>query len=345
MFKHRLKTKILEQQIKQHQRIEGVNLRSLKRLSRLLLAALAAVLGLIGAWWYSAPFLLLRLLPEPTYETLFIEGAAASNQVIDLQGQWLNSGKLTEVLIRSVPQENGSSRPQNITIRNGKLRGSIRIMGLGRNGEAEAVRASSISEGHTARAQAAAPTLITIENLLIEAVYRIPLYIAPGVTGVTVRNCTFSGCSVSTVVYLCAESAQNTIKGNTFQTKVGREVIAVDGSASNRISGNTFKHSPFGGVYLYRNCGEGGTVRHQTPQNNLIENNNFADRPRWGSYAVWLGSRGGWSPYCWQDSGHPFGSSADNRDFADVNTVRGNAFPAECARTVRNDGARNRIEL
>lgn len=343
MFKHRLKTKILEQQIKQRRQADGVNPRSLKRLSRLLLAALAAVLGLIGAWWYSAPFLLLRLLPEPTYETLFIEGAAASNQVIDLQGQWFNGGKLTEVLIRSVPQESGWSRPQNITIRNGKLRGSIRIMGLGRNGEAEAVRASSIREGHTARAQAAAPTHITIENLSIEADYRIPIYLAPGATRITVRNCSFSGRSVSTVIYLCAESAGNTIEDNTFDTKTGREVIAVDGSADNRISGNTFRNSPFGGVYLYRNCGEGGTVRHQTPHNNVIENNTFADCPRWGSYAVWLGSRGGWSSYCWQDSGHSFGSSVDNRDFADANTVRGNVFSAGCTRTVRNDGAENRV--
>ena len=265
--------------------------------------------------------------------------------MIDLHGHWFNGGKLTEVLVRSLPTESGWSRPQNITIRNGKLRGSIRIMGLGRNGEADDVRASSIYEGHTARAQAAAPANITIEHLLVDADYRIPIYIAPGVTGVTVRNCTFSGRSVSTVVYLCADSAQNTIEDNTFETKVGREVIAVDGSANNRISGNTFTHLPFGGVYFYRNCGEGGTVRHQTPHNNVIENNTFAECPRWGSLIIWLGSRGGWSPYCWQDSGYPFGSSADNRDFADGNTVRGNVFPEGCERTVRNDGARNRIEL
>lgn len=317
----------------------------MRPLAKLFLASLTALLGLLGVWWYSAPFLLLRLLPEPSYETFVIEGAGASGQVIDLQGQWLNDGKLTEVLIRSKPTADGWSRPQNITIRNGKLRGSIRIVGLGRNGEAEAVRASSIRGGHTARAQAAAPSGITIENMGIVADYRIPLYLAPGTTGVTVRNCTFSGRSVGTVIYLCAESAGNMIEGNTFETKVGREVIAVDGSANNRISGNTFKHSPFGGVYLYRNCGEGGTVRHQTPRNNRIENNTFAHCPRWGSYAIWLGSRGGWSPYCWQDSGHPFGSSADNRDFADGNTVLQNVFPAGCNRTVRNDGEENRIVL
>lgn len=318
---------------------------SFKPSAKLLLTLLAVLGGVLGAWWYSAPFLLLRMLPEPAYDTISIEGAAASSRVIDLQGGWLNEGKLTELLIRSAPEGSGWSRPRNITIRNGKLRGAIRIMGLGRNGEAEAVRISSVREGHTARAQAAAPTGIVLENLVLEGDYRIPLYIGPGVTGVTVKNCLFRGRSVSTAVYLGAESAGNTIRNCTFATKVGREVIAVDGSAGNGILGNTFKYSPFGGVYLYRNCGEGGTVRHQTPHKNLIADNTFADCPRWGSYTIWLGSRGGWAPYCWQDAGYSFGSSADNRDFADGNTVRGNIFPRACTRTVRNDGADNRIKL
>ena len=310
----------------------------------MLLTSLAGLLGLLGVWWHSAPFLLLRLLPEPIFDTVVFEGAATSGQVIDLQGAWFNEGKLTELLIRSKPEEDGWSRPQNITIRNGKLRGSIRIMGLGRNGEAEAVRLSSIRDGHTGRAQAVAPSNITLENLFIEADYRIPLYLAPGATKVTVRNCTFTGHSVSTVIYLCAESAGNIIEGNTFDCSPGREVIAVDGSARNRIMGNTFKHLPFGGVYLYRNCGDGGTVRHQTPRENVIGGNSFADSPRWGSYGIWLGSRGGWSPYCGQDDGYHFGSSADNRDFADANTVRQNNFLTNCSRRIRDDGKANVIE-
>lgn len=312
-------------------------------MAKLLLAPFAGFFGLLAAWWYTAPFLFLRLLPEPAFATIMIEGADASGQVIDLEGAWFNEGKLTELIIHSSRQQDGWSRPQNITIRNGKLRGSIRIMGLGRNGEAEGVRASSLQKGHTERAQSAAPTNIKIENMLIEADCRIPLYIAPGVTDVTVRNCTFTGRSVSTVVYLCAESAGNTIEGNTFATKAGREVIAVDGSARNKILGNSFEQLPFGGIYLYRNCGEGGTVRHQTPHENVIEGNTFHSGPRWGSYGIWLGSRGGWSPYCGQDSGHPFGSSADNGDFADDNTVIGNFFSDQAVRTIRNNGQRNRI--
>lgn len=310
----------------------------------LVLLFLTAVSALLAHAWLTSPFLLLRFRPEPSFETLSIAGNTANAQVIDLQGAWLNGGRLTELLITSVHEGQNWKRPHNIIIRNGRIRGSIRIMGLGRNGEAEGVRASSVRQGHTTRAQDAAPTGITLESLHFEAHHRIPLYIGPGVTRVLVRNCTFSGWSVSTSVYLCAESARNTLEGNTFAVHVGREVIAVDGSANNRITGNTFQRLPFGGVYLYRNCGEGGTVRHQAPQGNTIENNTFLGCPRWGSSAIWLGSRGGWWPYCWQDGGYPFGSSVDNRDFADGNTVRGNVFPPGCTRTVRNEGARNRIE-
>ncbi len=316
-----------------------------RTLAKLPLAAFAGLGGLLGAWWYSAPFLLLRLLPEPRYETVVIEGSSASDQVIDLQGEWFNAGKLTELLIRSTGEDGTWSRPSQITIRNGKLRGSIRIMGLGRNGEAEAVRASSVRPGHTERAQMAAPTGITLEDLHIKADYRIPLYLAPGVTGVTVRNCTFTGRSISTAVYLCAESANNKITGNVFDCSTGREIIAVDGSANNTIANNQFLRFPFGGIYLYRNCGEGGTVRHQTPERNNITNNDFAaGTTRWGSYAIWLGSRRGWGVYCGQDGGHPFGSSADNRDHANDNMVAGNVFVAGTPRTIRNDGRGNRIE-
>lgn len=94
-------------------------------------------------------------------------------------------------------------------------------------------------EGHTARAQAAAPTAVTISGVEIEAVHPIPLYLAPGVTGVTVENSLFTGWSCSTVVYLDCESARNVLRGNTFSTRPSREVIAIDGSADNRTEATT----------------------------------------------------------------------------------------------------------
>ena len=295
-------------------------------------------------WLPQAPSYLLKLLPQPKFEKNTLEGSGENGRVIDLQGGWLNEGKLTEMVIRSKDMEKGWDVPERITIRNGRIRGSIRIFGLGVNGEAPKVRESSHREGHTARAQAAAPRVILLEDLQIEADHRIPLYLGPGVTRVTVRNCTFTGWSTSTTVYLDAESGGNRIEGCTFDERSGREVMAVDGSTTNIITGNRFLQNPFGGIYLYRNCGEGGTVRHQTPHGNVIENNFFNVKDlRSGSYGIWLGSRQGRRSYCEDDAGYPFGSSIDNRDFADHNTVRGNVFQPASDEAVRDDGADNRV--
>ena len=183
-----------------------------------------------------------------------------------------------------------------------------------------------------------------LEDLEIEADHRIPLYLGPGVTGVTIRNCTFTGWSASTTVYLDAESGGNRIENCTFDVRAGREVMALDGSATNTIVGNRFLRAGYGGIYLYRNCGEGGTVRHQTPQRNVIENNFFDLKDlRPGSYGIWLGSRQGRRSYCEDDAGYPFGSSVDNRDFADHNTLLGNVFRPATDRGIRDDGVGNRV--
>jgi hypothetical protein len=315
------------------------------RNSILVLVVLTALTFFAKAqdWLPQTPSFLLKLLPTPKFEKNTFEGSGDNGRVIDLQGGWLNEGKLTEMLIRSKETERGWEVPEKITIRNGRIRGSIRIYGLGVNGEAAKVRESSHHEGHTARAQAAAPRAILLEDLKIEADHRIPLYLGPGVTGVTVRNCTFAGWSASTTVYLDAESGGNRIEGCTFNVRSGREVMAVDGSATNTIVGNHFLQVSYGGIYLYRNCGEGGTVRHQTPQGNVIEKNFFNMKDlRSGSYGIWLGSRQGRRSYCEEDAGYPFGSSIDNRDFADHNTVRRNVFQPANEKAVRDDGAENR---
>jgi len=310
----------------------------------LLLIGSALNLGFAQDWLPRTPSFLLKLFPKPKFEKYTLEGSGENGRIIDLQGGWLNEGKLTEMVICSKEAEKGWDVPEKITIRNGRIRGSIRIFGLGVNGEAPKVRESSHREGHTARAQSAAPRAILLEDLKIEADHRIPLYLGPGVTGVTVRNCTFTGWSVSTAVYLDAESGGNRIEGCTFDVRSGREVMAVDGSATNTIFGNRFLQVDYGGIYLYRNCGEGGTVRHQTPRGNVIENNFFNMRDlSSGSYGVWLGSRKGRRSYCEDDIGYPFGSSIDNRDFADQNTLRGNIFQPASDRSVRDDGSDNRI--
>lgn len=277
-------------------------------------------------------------------ERVVLSGNAVSGKVIDCSGAWFNDGKPTELIIRSEKSAGSWDRPENITIRNCRIRGSIRIIGLGRNGEAQGVNQSSHLLGHTARAQAAAPSGILISGVKFEAVGGIPLYIAPGCTRVTVENCEFNGWSSSTAIYLDAESANNTIRNNRFSLQTGREIIAVDGSANNRMEGNHFARIPYGAIYLYRNCGEGGTVRHQTPHGNRIAGNHF-DTTDLGlaCSAIWLGSRNGDRSYCHADDGYPFGSSTDNRDFADDNTVSGNTFSPPTPRAIRDNGTRNQI--
>jgi hypothetical protein len=272
--------------------------------------------------------LLLAGCPAPAektpYETVKI------TKSIDCAGKAYNQGKVTELQITA----------SNVTIRRCKINGSIRTIGLGRNGEAAAVQESSIKPGHIARAQAAAPRNVALYGLTITGHGRTPLYLGPGTTNLTLVDSTINGRSDSAAIYLDAESGSNIIRNNTINiTSAPREIIAIDGSADNQILTNTIQQAPNGGIYLYRNCGEGGTVRHQAPQHNLIAGNTIDNT---GGYGIWLGSRNGGRFYCSADDGYPFGSSKDNGDFADNNIVRGNIF-TNSARTIRDDGKANNL--
>ena len=259
--------------------------------------------------------------PKVSHETIKLQNPTT----IDCNGEAYNKGKVTELQILA----------DNITIKRCKINGSIRTIGLGRNGEAPGVKASSVKTGHIERAQAAAPRGTVLYGLTITGHGRIPLYLGPGTTRLTMYDSTIKGRSDSVALYLDAESGFNIIRNNTFDiTGASREIIAVDGSANNQLLTNTIKQAPNGGIYLYRNCGEGGTVRHQAPQHNLIAGNTINST---GGYGIWLGSRKGGRLYCRDDAGFPFGSSKDDGDFADNNTVRDNTF-TDNARTIRSNG-------
>ena len=264
--------------------------------------------------------------PKVSYETIKLQRPTT----IDCNGGAYNKGKVTELQILA----------DNITIKRCKINGSIRTIGLGQNGEAPGVKASSTRLGHTERAQAAAPKNTVLYAVTITGHGRIPLYLGPGTTNFTMYDSTIKGRSDSVALYLDAESGFNIIRNNTFDIiGASREIIAVDGSANNQLLTNTIKRAANGGIHLYRNCGEGGTVRHQAPQHNLIAGNAINNT---GGYGIWLGSRNGGRLYCRDDAGFPFGSSKDDGDFADNNTVRDNTFTGS-TRTIRNDG-NNTIE-
>lgn len=274
-----------------------------------------------------------------------------SDTIIDCNGGLFNDGKVSYLLITSRNTSNGWVQTKNVTIQNCTIKGGIRVYGLGKNGQADGVKASSLSLGHTERAQAAAPTNIKLSNVIIEATNGLTLlYLAPGTTYVTVENCTFSGVNTGSgpIVYMDAESGHNTFRNNIFNATAGREVMACDGSAYNLIDGNRFETATKGGIFLYRNCGEGGSIRHQSPHHNTISNNFFNLKGlSFGNYGIWLGSRNGNRNYCNDDAGYPFGSSIDDNDFADDNIVHSNTFQGTTfgIGEIKNSGKNNQMNV
>lgn len=282
-----------------------------------------------------------------TRQVIF-EGSAASGALLDCSGGTVagtaSSGDKEAIVVRSRKTASGWDRPVGVIVKNCRIAGSVRIYGLGRNGEAAHVKASSLNANHTAFAQASAPSNTTFDRVEITASGPTPFYVSPGVTGTTLANSTLRGTSSSVAIYLDAESAGTKIRNNNFNIKSGeREQIALDGAAYNEISGNRFQNVKSGGIYAYRNCGEGGTIRHQAPQFNVITNNTFEMSGLLNAPAVWLNSRNGNRSYCFQDPSHPFGSSASPLDFAQNNTVEGNQSPGATIDPYRNNDPSNRV--
>lgn len=286
---------------------------------------------------------------RPISKRLYFSGSQASNVQFDCNGNTISPTHISggdSIVIRSLEQNGAWSRPENVALQSCRVHGSVRILGMGANGEAEKVKQSSQQTGHTERAQAAAPSQIRLQNMTIMGQNRVPLYLAPGVNGVTVSGSRITGNSSSVAVYLDAESGNNTFINNTIDTQTAsRELIAIDGSANNTFSRNRFSSLNRGGIYFYRNCGEGGTIRHQTPSGNTISDNVFFYRKYNGKLpAVWLGARNGNRKYCEADSGFGFGSSADNRDFADNNVIENNKIhKLSPQKMIRDNGSGNRI--
>lgn len=267
---------------------------------------------------------------------LAIQGAQASNIVINCNGAMIdeagvNQGRDMIYVVSQKKLVNGVAtwnRPENVTIEKCQVRGSVRIAGMANNGEGVDLKNSSYSADHTQRARANAPTKITLNKMTITGSGRIPLYIAPGATYVTLQNSSIKGRTTSTSVYLDTESAYNVIRNNTIAAATEkREVMAIDGSAYNKIYGNYFSGLNNGGIFLYRNCGEGGTIRHQSPYNNEIINNVFYYNKFNGSVpAVWVASRNGNRNYCSHDNGYFFGSSVNNNDLVKNTVIFQNRF-------------------
>ena len=270
---------------------------------------------------------------RPVLRRILIEGAEASGASIDCGGGSVGRpGERTTtqtptiaIWSRRIDGPSPSwSRPTDIAIRHCTVHGAIRIWGMGVGGRIDDLRNSSRTVSHTAATQAAAPSHIALTDVTFAATGSIPLYVGPGVTAVALNGGHFTGRSDSTAIYLDAESAGNVIRDVTFDVATPREKIAVDGSARNTIVGNRFALGGQGGIFLYRNCGEDGVIRHQTPSNNLISDNVFTGYPTFRPRTVVVGAREGGRRYCGADRGWPFGSSIDDGDHATGNSVARN---------------------
>lgn len=293
-------------------------------------------------------------LPNRLTKKLILEGSNATGILLDLTGAYIDGGKGQfnyqrgdMIEIRSVKSNDLDwSVPTDIKVQNARVTGSIRLYGMGRNGEAAAVRAASRKKEGQSLIRRAAPKRVRLDSLWIEGTGRNPVYFGPGVMNSTLENSTVTGVSSRVGVYLDAESAHNVLTGNTFSVKTddgswlgfydrGWPQLALDGSANNEISHNTFKQLKQGGIFLYRNCGEGGTVRVETPSYNRILNNRFVyQRQRLTDPAIFIGSRNygrfeNWWPgsHCDDDaSAGSRGSAKSNADNARYNTISGNVF-------------------
>ncbi|WP_447908679.1 right-handed parallel beta-helix repeat-containing protein [Brevundimonas bullata] len=262
---------------------------------------------------------------------LLIEGAEASGAGLDCKGG--SVGRPDAAVTTRQPtiaiwsrrlSADHWSRPTDIRVENCTIHGAVRVWGMGADGSYDDLRASSRTADHVATTQGSAPNHIELERVTILGTGSIPLYVGPGVTRLSLTHSTLTGRSDATALYLDAESAANRIENNAIAVVTKREAVAVDGSARNRITGNRFTLGGRSGVFLYRNCGERGVIRHQTPSYNQITDNVFSGAARLRPQLVVVGSREGRRAYCSADRGYPFGSSADDGDGATNNVVARN---------------------
>src|SRR5690606_31839496 len=185
---------------------------------------------------------------------LVFSGREASRVYFDCNGGHIDAGPgsyhySTEedvVVVASIEEGGGWSRPEDITITNCRITGGTPIKGLGWTGQSEPLQESSLNANHVQVARRLAPTRVTLANVTLTGVGRSPLYIAPGVTHSKLVNSTVDGHSNAAAVYLDAESYANVIRDNLFNVATdsadtagvydrGWPVIAIDGSSHNRI--------------------------------------------------------------------------------------------------------------
>jgi hypothetical protein len=240
---------------------------------------------------------------------LLLEGPAASGVTIDCQGATLKGPHPTLAIRSKKSGDPEYEPPRGILIKNCRIIGSVSA-GIGM--KRVAVKPFTRTPDYVANVRRYSPAMITLDGVTITAtpgpkgLSTTPLYIYAGVSGFALVNSEINGASDNVAIYLDAESTGNTIKRNRIQAATKREVMAIDGSSHNMIINNWFSGLGKGGIFLYRNCGEDGAVRHSTPSHNRIINNVFYyDKYGGPKLSVYFGSRDGQQGYLRQRQGPP----------------------------------------
>ena len=191
-----------------------------------------------------------------------------------------------------------------------------------------------------------APSNITLENVEIRRSGRVGLYVDAYVRKVTLSNSIVEE-SGGVGVYLEHSSQQTTLKNNRIARngngKTPREGVAIDSSAMNEIRNNVISNNSRGGIFLYKNCGEGrskGTQnRWQHSNQNVIAQNKFFSE----DVGVWIASRQSQNLKAWDCSDQSMDDRNEYyRDFADENVVELNSF-CRTAVAVKVEGDSNKI--
>jgi len=190
------------------------------------------------------------------------------------------------------------SPPVGITLRNCKIKGSVIVVGT--------TGVPTDTEDYVTLVRNNAPRNIVVDHVTItgqglpcasKSTDCCPLYLHAGVSYFQMLNSTINGKvdSKGVGIYLDDTSYHNTFRNNRIEPDTdGREVMAMDGSSENIIINNNFSGLDHGGIYLYRNCGEQGSMRQGRPSHNTIINNFFYyDRYEGGKPSIFVASRNG----------------------------------------------------
>jgi hypothetical protein len=173
---------------------------------------------------------------------------------------------------------------RNVEVRNCEIHGRIRAASF----TDPLAKYSSPRADHVKRLRESAAQHLEFKNVTIRGQFRTPVHLLPGVHHVTVRDSVIEGGYAFSTVYLPADGGFNQLINNDIWGQSGtwlpdgsqpsggrREMIAIDASEHNRIINNRFRRMPYGGIYLFRNCGERGMLRHRPAQYNQFINNVF----------------------------------------------------------------------